>query len=569
VSNNFDFNDNDKDNPFDDDNPFADDQSDGFDDFFDTSDDDLFGDNQLPADDFDEELLLDEEEGGGNRTFIILAAVLAVIFVVLVAVVAALILSGGESCGEDCELATAITIQNETTIAQENAAATEASIFQTSEFETLEADNATSTAEFIAQETATRAAQDTAVAATETQESIDATATQVEIFANSTATALASITPSPTATDPPTATPEEVEPTQDPGVGGALPGEGVLAEVDITDADGNPLANVVVCIFLDDGDGQFDPSPDTEGNCAVANLFGGDSSGGTTDDDADTDDTDTDNGNVDGGGDSEPPDAPTPEGDAPVETEAPATEEPTEPAQQLNPIFQTATANAAGASNTDTTDDGGDTDAGGTDGGFNAPAPPTPESIDGSSYVPNEVAQRRGRTEPHTNGAPFQDDGGDQLEIELTTDDQGRLVLPQLPEGSYFIKVADQTVEFDVTTEPQIVQVQLDDGGTLELVVPGTDEEPTPNVPPLFQTATSAAQQTAQAGDGSGGGVPTITQESIGDDDTMATPDQLAETGLFDGQGGEVTTTDLIILALIGAVLIGVVFGARRMRAQL
>jgi hypothetical protein len=142
------------------------------------------------------------------------------------------------------------------------------------------------------------------------------------------------------------------------------------------------------------------------------------------------------------------------------------------------------------------------------------------------------------------------------LELEIITDGQGRFVISELPAGDYWIKIADQTIGIQVTTEEQLLRIPRQDGGVIEIVVPAAvggvgmlTPTPTIEINPIFQTSTALAV---------GSGVPSSTPTL---DPTMP------ETGLFTGEGDDITATDLLILAVIGMVLVGIVLAARRLRS--
>jgi hypothetical protein len=514
-----------------------------YEDLFPDPDDDLsFEEPQFPDDvDEDDELPGMGDDGGGvSRTFVILAAVLAVVFVILVAVGAALLL-GGDSCDERCLQATIISETNAKIEADIRSSETAISIANTVQAETQVAVNATETQVGILQATATQGAVNTAVAATETQVSVDGTATQVGIERAATQTAIAEFTDTPTPTDEPTSD-VAVQATDDEtiteGVGGGdltTPTEDTVAVAGEFDGQVSNLPTslqgrtLTVCIFRDDGDGQFNPSSTgvTDANCTPAAAAPAA--------------TATQAAPV-----SASPVATSDGGAVPAQASAtPATGgQPTQ--RPLNPIFATATAAAAAANG----------------GGGNIPPSPTAEgsSFNSALYVPIG----RSNDDPSTGVRPYQD-GGDSFVGSITTDAQGRFVLPDLPAGEYWIAIGDVNLQLNVqdTVQEQVFTFPQADGAAPIIVVIPADAisdvggPTTPTLGAIFQTATAVARDP---------NLPTPTPDTGGG--AAVAPTELADTGLFDGEGGDVTTTDLLILALIGGVLIAVVFAARRMRSS-
>lgn len=480
---------------------------DEFDDFFQDEEFDL-DQPSFGQDDFDEDLVGDEQEGGVSRSFVVIAALLAVVFVVLVAVGAAIFLArSGEECDEICIQATQISGTNfaiETSVsASQTAITTQSTATREAEI-ALQATQTQSAAE---QATATRNAENTLVAATATQQSIDATATQAAEFVRQTQVVLSST--------PPTAVPSDIQ-----------------GELQVVGGSG---AGVTICIFRDDGDGAFDPADNTSVDCSPTAL------GAAAPSPA-----------VGGGGAGVEPSA-TPAQPQPTVT-AEATEEAppsvgATPTRPLNPIFQTATAAAAGSS--------GGQPAAPSQTEESAPAEPptpTPESLE-SGFDPNLYAEPVGRSiaDPDPSGLP-QQEGGDTFEGEVITDANGRFIIRNLPPGTYWIKVADQTLEIEVTTNPQVLVIPREDAAPIVIEIEGVGPVITPTeISPIFQTATAVAAA----------GLPrTPTPEGLGPTSTA-----LPVTGLFSGEGDDVTGTDLLILAAIGMVLVGVVFAARKMRS--
>jgi hypothetical protein len=494
------------------------------------------------SDDFGDLPPVQDGQVGSSSMFMILVAGLAVVFVILVAVFAAIVIRRDESCNENCRLATEISATNAQVIADTNASQTAIAIANTAAAETQVAVQATSTQVAAEQATATQQQVNTAVAATETQVSVDATATQVNFERGATQTAIANFTDTPTPT---------VESTEDTsiteGVGGGTgdttPSTQVQPASPTTDTSTtlagfsgqvNLPANLqgqslTVCIFLDDGDGVFDPSSDvSDPNCAPP---------------AETTAVETEEV-TEGGGVAVTP-AP-----AASDTPAVAAVTPTTAAPPLNPIFATATAAAQATANA-------------AGGGVSGPPSPTPE---GSSFNPAlYLPIGRSKLEP-VQGMVAQQQDGDSLIDSVTIDAQGRFILPDLPPGNYWIAVGDVRLQINVTDTvgEQVFTFPREDDVPIVIVVSGVGVGgPTPSVEAgptlsdIFKTATAVA----------GGGIPSPTPPSVvGVGGATVTP-SMPTTGLFTGEGDDVTTADLLILATIGAVLIGVVFAARRMRS--
>ncbi|MFP4321215.1 MAG: hypothetical protein ACLFTK_02055, partial [Anaerolineales bacterium] len=155
---------------------------------------------------------------------------------------------------------------------------------------------------------------------------------------------------------------------------------------------------------------------------------------------------------------------------------------------------------------------------------------------------------------PPAAGQPQQqDDDADAFVGQVITDDDGNFTITGLPQGTYFIRIADQTLPIEVTTEEQVLTLPSDDPDapitvTIDAAVDiGGVGTPTPTLSPFDATGTAEA--------GGDAGIPSPTPEGA-----------LPETGLFDGEGDDVTATDLFILAMLGGVLVSVVVAARRMR---
>lgn len=530
----------------------------------DDSDNELFKGNDLGnLDDFDQpsfpeddfgDLPEVEEEGGISRTFIIAGGVLGVAFLGLMGLIGFLLLRDDGSVSASALTATAITLNNqrvETEVAgsqtavvvQGNATATAEQILA-----------ATETAEAIQRVTATQQAVGTAIEQTKVQQDINATFTAVVVAQTLTA--------------------EAASPT---------PGTIALQIID-PDAGNAPVANVLVCVFLDDGDGQFDPAAGTTPLCLpVGQTPGTQSGGGTTQ----TTSTAVPSGTT--------PTATTATGGAGGTTSVP----PLNPIFQtstaaaggntgtggINPIFQTSTAAASGGS-TGTT--GGQT--GTTPTATQAPAQipttvtqtspgsppsPTPEASgfgDSYSAVPYVAPVGRSIDDPDGANQIAQEGGqGDEVVGQITTNEQGQLVISGLPPGQYWIKIADTTLQFEVTTEAQLITLEPSTGGPpIQVLIPGAVASPTPVSNDDGTIVPSPTRDSL---------IPTNTPLSPFDQTATAqfaltqgvtippSPDQLENTGLFSGDSDEVTGADLLILGLIGMVLVGVVLAARRLRA--
>lgn len=526
--------------------------NDSFDDFF--NDDLNLDDPQFPDDDFsldDDNLLADdttEEEGGGiSRTVTLILGLLAIIFVILVAVVVAILVSGGEECDANCLLATEIVATNNQISTEIRSSETAVSIQSTETRVAVETLDSQSTATAIFVTTATQSAVEAAIAATDTQVAQDATATQVavneQVAQTQTAVAVEAFTDTPT-------------PEQD-----------VIAQ--ILDENNQPAREgLVICIFRDNGDEEFNPSSDVDNpNCSPTLGQGGTGSDTIT----------------------------TPTTSAPAAT-----------ASGLNPIFQTATANAGGGTGSNTTT-GSDTTSGantttGNDTGSDttaSQASATPASGGGAPNSLNPIfqtataaaagnsagglptptpeggASRQGRPlarvvpNDDTKGVPQQDGGDDEFVGNVVVDANGNITLPSLPPGQYWFSVGSQEFNINVTdtvsTQTFTFPVDGQPGQTITITVPGANAAPPPTaeggsggpatLEPIFQTATALAS----------GGTPVAASPSP---ELDGTPTELTDTGFFDGTS-EVGAVDLMVLAIIGAVLIAVVVTARRMRTSL
>lgn len=518
-----------------------------FENFFGDEEDDLFGGSDLdnledlqpsfPEDDVDEFGEV-EEEGGISTTFKVAAALLGAVFLGLMGVIAFLILGGDDSISSSALTATAITLKNQEVETSVAASETAISVTETA-VALLETSVAqTKTAEAIITATAEEGVRRTQVSFEETKAALDATATQIVLGATQTASV-------------------------------ATPTPGTITIV-IRDplANNAPAANVPVCVFIDDGDGVFNPAPGSLSACLpVAGAV------------------------------------------SPTSPAAAASPSPTLATSggELNPIFQTSTAQAGGAGGvtstsptpglnpifqTSTAQAGGQIapPAGGVTqtpaqipatATSQAPAqPPTPTLEAGGagfgesfSAAPYLLPVGRSISGPDSSGEVAQQEGGDEQYNPgqvFYTNDQGQLVITGLPPGRYWIKIADQIVNFEVTTEAQLLPVDVGTGEPIELLIEGAAQVPGPGdtgggsptsiipsptteiVNPIVATQTAAALQTAAAQ----GTVPPPSPQGT-----------LTGTGLFSGDSNEVTSTDLLILALAGMVLVGVVMAARRLRS--
>jgi hypothetical protein len=525
-------------------------------DFFNDDEDFSLDDADFPDDVFaddDDDLVFEQDSGGGiSRTFVLLAGFLAVIFVIVSAVIAVIILGGDDGPSDTEILATTIKETNDEIMRLQAASQTQVILQSTDAAGTEIAQNATSTSDAQQAATSTESAQQTSAAATSTAESVNATATQQEEFRQRTATAdAATDTPSPTvaATDDSTPTPSPTPAPDD--VTGQLRDPNT----------GDPGIGFTICVYRDDGDGVFEPGETTSPDCAPSVVTGaGGGSGGDT------------------GGSSQPLNA-TATRDALFGTATAQSGTPAAPAgtpttgaaatsANTNPIFQTATARAAGNTGggiiATPTEEGGATGARFDPmvfGPVGRQAAPSPTAEGGEAIPPGEASPSpafveitQTPTSEAIGGAAATvvvSSGDDEYVAEVVTDAQGRFIIRGLPVGSYFITIGGQLVSFNVRPEPQVLTIPFE-GTTIELLVAGVGQgisTPTPEGGALtdFQrTATAIALGTAQ-----GGAVPT----------------ELPDTGFFDGDD-DVSGSDLTILAVIGAFLIGLVFAARRMRGS-
>jgi hypothetical protein len=127
---------------------------------------------------------------------------------------------------------------------------------------------------------------------------------------------------------------------------------------------------------------------------------------------------------------------------------------------------------------------------------------------------------------------------GDQPIGACVTDEFGECIFENLPPGDYVFYIDGERVEVTITEDQDRVILPGISGDTPDTIGEGTD---------------------------TGGEFPPApTSEGVGPTSTA-----LPDAGLFDGSGGDVTSTDLLILGLAGMALMGVVFAARRMRTTL
>ncbi|MBZ0304855.1 MAG: hypothetical protein K8I82_02185 [Anaerolineae bacterium] len=518
-----------------------------FENFFpDDDDDDLFGGSDLdnledlepsfPEDTGDAFDDLDEEEGGLSTTFKVAIALMAAVFLGLMGVIAFLVLNSEEGLSPSAQTATAISSTNQAVETSVAASETAISIQETGVALTETSVAGTKVAEEIVRTTQTQSALNTQVAFEETKSALDATATQFQVAAMLTASA---VTPTP-----PTFT------------------------VVIRDPLSNnaPAANVPVCIFIDDGDGVFNPAPGTTSSCLPAEASSSSLSAPSP---------------------TSPLSGPTQEGENPIFQASTAqaatatagtgggvTGGPTAQAT-LNPIFQTSTAQAGGSQQiAPPVGTPASIPATATQQAPVIPATPTAEGggagfNSGFSLYMQPVG--RSFSDPDDGREVAQGEGGDEQVNPgqvFYTNDQGQLVITGLPPGQYWVKIADRIVNFEVTTDAQLLTLDTGTGEPIELLVEGSSQPvggsggqiiPSPTtevINPILATQNAAGTQTAIAG----GGV--VVQDTV---TPIAT--QLEDTGLFSGDSSEVTSTDLLILALAGMVLVGVVMAARRLRA--
>lgn len=481
---------------------------------------DEFDEASFPEDDFDD--LPDvEEEGGISRTFLIAGGVLGAAFLGLMGVIGILLLSGEDGLSQSAIDATNISGTNFAIQTQVAVSQTAISEQETAVVLTEQAGFSTQTAVAAQQSTATQVAVETSLAATQQQVDIQATATQAAVFAEQT-------------------------------VAAASPTPGQLSGVIVDPSAGNaPVANALVCIFLDDGDGVFNPAEDTSPLCVAQGQGGASVPAATTPAPA------------------SPTVAAPSAGSPTVAATTPADSTPS----QLNPIFQTSTAAAAATAAAGqggaATQPPAQIPSTATPASGGVPASPTPE---GSGFNENFSAGvysvGRSIDGPGNSGILAQEGGdGDEVVGQITTDAEGRFVITGLPPGQYWIKIADRTLTFNVTTEPQLITFDTGSGAPVEILIPGAVATPTP------EFGTGGATATV------GGVIPTDTPINPIDATNTAAVAQtlgvtiqpsateLATTGLFSGDSSEVTGSDLLILGLAGMVLVGVVMAARRMRS--
>ncbi|NJL95831.1 MAG: hypothetical protein HC915_19915 [Anaerolineae bacterium] len=547
-----------------------------YEDLFSGLDDDALSTDDFTLDDSDpfsiggddDIVIPDDEESGGSRAFLIGAILLAFLFVIVVAIVAALLIGGGgDECDERCQQATEISGTNFAIETSVRASETALSVRATADEGTRVAVAASNTAVFIAQETATQNAINTAVGATQTGIAINATATQRAEFENQTATAIA-LTPT-------------ITPTPE------------FLRGNLTDpVTGNPGVGVTLCIFLDDGDGVFNPSADVPANCLpeglealqVVSALGaapepGTGGGAETPSGAETPAANTPTPTATTAANGSPSPSPTATSSA---VQATATSTSAAPAQSPSPTATETTAAPAGPP-TPTRESVGyqpglvlmsfQVEAPDEEIAQGGPPTPTRESLGGEEEEePTATATPTTRpsatattaaTEAATEAptSPADDDaatptqavvGGDRVVTQIITDAEGNFILRGLPEGTYFITIGDETFPVEVRAGAYTLDIPLAGGQVISLRVEGISAPPArpTNTPTITPTGTVPTQEPGQGGQLVGSPSPTA----------------LPETGLFTGSGDDVTGADLLILLVAGGLLMGIVLVARQLR---
>ncbi len=521
--------------------------SNDFENFFPDDEDDIFGGSDLDnleelepglLEDREDDFSEPEEEGGVSTRFKVMIALMAAVFLGLVGVIAFVLINSEEGLSPSAQTATAISSTNQAVETSVAASETAISVQETGVALTETSVAGTKVAEEIVRTTQTQSALNTQVAFEETKSALDATATQFQVAAMLTASA---VTPTP-----PTFTVVIRDPL----------------------ANNAPAANVPVCIFIDDGDGVFNPAPGTTSSCLPAEANSSSLSAPSP---------------------TSPLSGPTQTGENPIFQASTAQAAMTATASAgggvtggstaqatLNPIFQTSTAVAGGNQQI--------VPPAGTPASIPATAtrqapviPATPTSEAGGSGYSDGFAlylQPVGRSfsDPDDGREVAQGDGGDEQVNPgqvFYTNEQGQLVITGLPPGRYWVKIADRIVNFEVTTDAQLLTLDTGTGEPIELLIEGASQPvggtggqtliPSPTtevINPILATQSAAGTQTAIAG----GGV--VVQDTP---TPIAT--ELEDAGLFSGDSSEVTSTDLLILGLAGMVLVGVVMAARRLRA--
>jgi hypothetical protein len=215
----------------------------GFDGFFDMEE----LEEESPFDGIDDDGFLDEfddgggDDGGISRAFVIAAALITIAVVIVIGLLLVVALSGNDGPTSREKTATAIVIANENTATAFYATDEALRIIQTATQSYILTAEASATAGFFAQQT--QAAQNaSATAAAQTAVALTATA---DFHASQTAEALVAATDAFNAD----ATATKI----------AVDLENRRLTVMVVDPDGQPIPNVRIRLYRDDGDGEFDP----------------------------------------------------------------------------------------------------------------------------------------------------------------------------------------------------------------------------------------------------------------------------------------------------------------------
>lgn len=509
---------------------FEDDLLEGLDDF----EDEALGDD---FDEFPEDL---GEGGGPSPVFLIAGGLIVATFLVLLVIV--ILLIGSEGDDESAVEATNIAATNEAVRAIFIASATRQADLDATATATTERFFQQSTQIAVGSATAEIATVEAQLNASRTALAVNATATEEEIVRNIASTADAQTATAIALT--PTATFTPIPPT---------------IQIDVRDQSGNPIpGGVPVYIYLDDGDGVFDPivppepsptprasltpqpTPVTPTNTAQP-IFTQVPSPTTV-----TEGTDSDIGIEDGEGEGVPP-----EGFA-------LTEEPIDdvPAAGLN--------------------------------------------LDNSSrivpvrFVPNNRASNpaQGGGTPAITATPAD---GDRQIATIFSNPDGSFTLQGLPPGDYWIVLNGETIGITIPDEPTVLEIPVDGQPVSILVIPNVTfptitPMPTATQPPtatllpeeINATATAAAQQTLVASI-----MPTFQTAEPTIDPAVASvvagtltaefqgtpgftpPATIDETGFFEDLAEDATPGGLTFLAAMGALLIAAIIVIRRLRAAL
>ncbi|GIK66555.1 MAG: hypothetical protein BroJett018_43490 [Chloroflexota bacterium] len=469
--------------PFDDDNeidPFAED----FDPFESGS--------LVEEEDFD--LPPDEQEGGISRTFLFAGGF--IILAVLLGIVGVVALLLGDDGGD--ETAILATQRAGTNQAIETAiAATGTRIAE------IDATLTVTTARLFQDSTSTAVAAfdgtNTAVAA-----QLEGSRTAIAFNATQTGAAIqtqgAQFVLSQT---PPTATPQTFQ-------------------AQILDQNGNPVTGIVINIYADDGDGEFNPA-------AQATV------------------------------------APTP-------TRTPTA---TATVQQLPP---TATATPSPSATTGSSAPAAP--AGTEEAGDGAPVGAKIQDVGPSS----EIFARRLPNDPQNGpaqGGPTPTTGDGQPIQTIVIGPDGAFEIPPLGPGNYFLdvglppgtytfRIGEEQVVINLVSGTQQQTLNLPNGVNLTIIVRAVTA---PTVVTLTPTSTSTIDSSIPAFD------LTVTaifanqtasaQPQVITSPTIVLPTQIAQTGLFSDAAEEATPAGLTLLAILGVGLIAVVVVVRRLRSSI